>query len=128
MPQDSISGAEANRRGHLVGQKVAELLGIVLNKRGSNEGYYKGLNCIIKYAAYSTTRFGINNDMLPRLAQVILAKETQESGKFELHLVAIGDIGTGTPSRSKGSEGRTTMFQVSAAIKNGHKIGEAQIG
>ena len=126
MPQDKISGAKANYRGHKVGRKVANLLNIELNL-GSNEGLYKGLNSVIKYVGQKTKRFGINNAMLLRLSQVILAKETQVSGKYELYLVAIEDIGTGLSSQSRGSEGRTTMFQVTSAIKNGHKIGEIEI-
>jgi hypothetical protein len=98
-----------------------------MNRQGSNEGIYRGKNSVVKYAGKNTTRFGINNIMLPRIAQMILAKETQVNGIFELYVTGIRDIGVGTPSRSQGAENLTTMFQVLMAMRNGHKIGEIQI-
>ena len=126
--QDKVSGAQANKMGHIVGKEVANYLGIELPKAMSNECIYNQFKAVIKYAAVRTTRFGINNDMLERIEKVILAKETAANACLEIFLVDKQLIGPGTPSRSKSANGRTTMFQVRTSLENGQKIGELVIG
>ncbi|MPN10233.1 hypothetical protein SDC9_157528 [bioreactor metagenome] len=101
-------------------------MGIQLQKR-SNEGVYQNQHTVIKCARTKTTRFGITNAMLARVTQVILAKEKEQSGEFELFLTPINLIGEGASSRSKGSAGKVSMYYVSIAKNNGQKIGEALI-
>lgn len=67
--------------------------------------------------------------MLKRITKIILAKEIDQKGIFEIYLVPLSIIeSTGTDTKSKGSsKGKVKNFNVPEAIRNGRKIGQLQI-
>lgn len=127
VPQDAITGARGNQRGHIVGRIVANYLGVRLFEIGKNEGTYLGKNVVIKYAGLKTTKYGITHDMWERIDKVILAKAFSTDGRLSIFLVNKIDVGIGTSSHSRGSRGHTTMFRVNVAVQKGEKIGELLI-
>ena len=59
---------------------------------------------VIKSARRCNSRFGITKTMMPRIEDVILAKETSQEAIFEIYIVPFHRIiDTGTETRSKGT-------------------------
>lgn len=124
--QDRESGKRGNDVGRFIAKKIAEYLNVKLIKPGSNEGIYDGKRVVIKSARYKNSKYGITNKMLERIQSVIVVREIDTDGTFEIFNVPIEKIkDEGTPTRSKGpSKGKVINFNVSKSVKKGHKIGQ----
>jgi hypothetical protein len=127
MGQDILSGRQANEVGRLVGQSVAQKLGINL-EAGSNKGICEDRVVVIKSVRLGNSQFGITNKMTEVINYVILAKEIKD-GLFELYKIDFQKIkGKGRPTRSKGrSRGKVTNFSVTEAIHYGDKFDTVKI-
>jgi len=127
MGQDTLSGRQGNEVGRLIGQSVAQKLGINLEP-GSNKGIFKNRVVVIKSVRIGNSQFGITNKMTEEIKEVILAKEIMK-GVFELYKVEFDKIkGKGRPTRSKGSSsGKVTNFSVSEVVSHGDKFDTLKI-
>ena len=122
MGQDTLSGRRGDKVGRLIGQSVAQKLGINLEP-GSNKGMYGDRTVVVKSVRIGNSQFGITNKMTEVIDEVILAKEIKD-GVFELYKVEFEKIkDKGRPTRSKGSSsGKVANFSVSEAIRHGDKF------
>ena len=121
MKQNRFSGAQADKLGRFIGQKISAFLGIKTGAK-SNEGTYKGERVVIKSARFDNPFYGITKQMLKRIKGIILAKEINHNGIFDIWKVSLSNI----PPVSI-SKGKTINFKVQDAMKNGWKIGRLKI-
>ena len=121
MGQDRESGARANSFGREMGRLIAKHMDFDIASN-SNEGVYNGEQVVIKSVSYTNPKFGIVKGMIERIDKVLLARETEQRGTFELYSIALKDIiEYGSSIKSKDN---IVNFSVSKAIEKGIKFGE----
>ncbi len=88
MPQDRVTGVEANIWGHVMAQKTAKHLGATLiGEKNSNEANWKGKLISIKSARNRNTLIGVTLPTLNRV-QSIVASLQEPDGNFSLFEVS----------------------------------------
>jgi hypothetical protein len=83
MSQNRETGAAADRFGRSTARAIAQRIGAVMVRRGSNEAEYKGERVVIKCASRRTDSVGVTYKMLPKLSLVIGAF-AQDDGRYQV--------------------------------------------
>lgn len=86
MPQDRESGRRASEWGRSAGALIAEAIGAVKLRNGSNECLFGGKRVVIKCAHERTLYVGVLSDILLRVDEVIGAFERTD-GAFDLRVL-----------------------------------------
>lgn len=101
MPQDRESGRRASEWGSKAGALIAEAIGAVKLRSGSNECLFRGKRVVIKCAHERTPYVGVLSDMLLRVEEVIGAFERTD-GAFDLRVLTRDDyLRLMRPSKSR---------------------------
>ncbi len=78
MPQDAISGAEANKYGRETSRLIAKKIGAISLKENSNEFAYEGRLITIRCAKKGNSQVGVPYRMLERIESIIAAFEIEK--------------------------------------------------
>ena len=101
MPQDRESGRRASKWGRDVGARIAEAIGAVKLRSGSNECLFRQRRVVIKCAHERTRYVGVLSDMLLRLDEIIGAFERTD-GAFDMRVLTRDEyLRLMRPSRSR---------------------------
>ena len=86
MVQNRESGADGNKYGHMMGEKVARFFGTKLLSKSSNEMILDDQRVVVKSARYKTPEIGLSINMLERVQNIIAAIENEDVS-YTLYLV-----------------------------------------
>ena len=128
MPQNSESGARANRYGRETAKKIAEKIGAKSISKISNEFELQGRKITIRCAKHSTSDFGVTYKMLERIDAIFAAPE-QEDGTYKLYEISpIMFKKNMRETNSRGpAAGKVGLVRKSVFIKEGKYICSVKI-
>ena len=128
MPQNSESGARANRYGRETAKKIAEKIGAKSISKISNEFELQGRKITIRCAKHSTSDFGVTYKMLERIDAIFAAPE-QEDGTYKLYEISpIMFKKNMRETNSRGpASGKVGLVRKSVFIKEGKYICSVKI-
>ena len=128
MPQDRISGADANAYGRETARKIATAIGAIPISETSNEFELDNRKITIRCARKKTQNLGAPYQLLERINAVIAALE-QENGEYELYEISPDKFKQNMrPTRSTGpSGGRVGLVKKSIFINEGKFISQIKL-
>lgn len=120
MPQDRISGADADRYGRETARRVAIVIGATSISETSNEFELDNRKITIRCARKRTKNIGTPYKLLKRVSAVVAALE-QESGDYKLYEISPKQFKKNMrPTRSTGpSAGRVGLVRKSVFVNKG---------
>jgi sporulation protein YlmC with PRC-barrel domain len=123
MPQDRVSGAEANIYGRETARKIAIAIGAISISETSNEFELDGRKITIRCARKDNNQFGVPYQILERVNTVIGAVE-QKDGDYKLYEISSDKFKENMrPTKSTGpSAGRVGIVGKSVFINEGKFI------
>ncbi|HHT9138408.1 MAG TPA: hypothetical protein ACFYEK_14340, partial [Candidatus Wunengus sp. YC60] len=123
MPQDRISGADANIYGRETARKIAVAIGAIPISETSNEFELDNRKITIRCARKNNTQVAVPYQLLERVSAVMAAFE-QENGDYELYEISSDNFGNKMrETRSKGPfAGRGGVVRKSVFINEGKFI------
>lgn len=123
MPQDRISGADANAYGRKTARKIAIEIGAISVSKTSNEFELDNRKITIRCARKNNKQFGVPYRVLKRVNAVIGAIE-QKNGDYKLYEISPDRFKEKMrPTRSTGpSFGRVGLVRRTVFIKEGKFI------
>lgn len=116
MPQDSISGAQANKYGRETSRMIAKKIGAISLKENSNEFAFEGRLITIRCAQKRNMQVGVPYSMLNRIDSVVAAFEIEKN---------VYDLYEMTPclykmhKRDSKSEGKVGLVGKQVFVKEG---------
>lgn len=128
MPQDRISGANADRYGSETARKIAEAIGAISISETSNDFKLGSQKITIRCARKNNKQFGVPYQVLKRVDAVIGAIE-QENGDFKLYEITPDKFKEKMrPTGSTGqSAGRVGLVRRSVFVNEGKFIQEVKL-
>lgn len=123
MPQDRVSGADANTYGRETARKIAIAIGAISISETSNEFELDNRKITIRCARKNNKQFGVPYQLLERVNAVIGALE-QENGDYKLYEISPNKFKQKMrPTKSTGSSaGRVGIVRESVFINEGKFI------
>jgi len=123
MPQDKVSGADANTYGRETSRKIAIAIGAISISEASNEFELNNRRITIRCAKKRTMNLGAPYQLLERVNAVVVALE-QENGDYKLYEISPAKFKENMkPTRSTGpSAGRVGLVRKSLFINEGKFI------
>ena len=88
MPQDRLSGAEAEEFGHEFGRRVAAAIGAEMLGTSSNECLLNGEQVVIKCARLHCRTVGVTDKMMERIRAVLGVFE-QDGGSYAVWRLSV---------------------------------------
>ena len=124
MPQDTVSGSEANIYGHKTARLIADRIGAVSVSDNSNEFAYLGRLVTIRCAKRTTTDVGVTFLMLERVDCIIGAFE-KDDGAYQL--IEMTPALYKLEMRDSKQEGKVGLVRRTTFEKRGHVMATVSI-